>query len=251
MVVETKEEVSEETKVEEPETEDTSEPVEKEGTKAKVEVKSEVKPITFQTQEELDKAIEKKAKTLADSISDKGLKTYQTQITDLKKQLKEATYKKEDDVLAKLQEAQTDEWGKTESVGVFQDEVKKLIADRRALNTEKEEWEENHQKATQSVKEVTAFTEALTLLLPDDDAGFITELTTLAEKIAGAETEKEKALLIELERAKLQALAEAQNNKPKRTKPDTGLPSASGGRDLSKLTPSEILVEGFKKVTSK
>lgn len=250
MVVETKEGISEETEVKEPESEVVEEPVAKEE-EGKTEVKPEVKPITFQTQEELDKAIEKKAKTLADSIADKGLKTYQTQIADLKKQLKETTHKKEDETLSRLLKAQSDEWGETEQVGVFQDAVKKFITDRREFDDRVSEWEDNHQKATQSVKEVTAFTEALTLLLPDDDAGFITELTTLAEKIAGAETEKEKALLIELEKARLQRLAEAQNNKPKRTKPDTGLPSAPGGTDLTKLDADTLLKRGFAKELKK
>ena len=249
MVTETKEELSE---VEMPGTEEeTGAKAESESGEIEETGKEKEEPIVFNSQAELDKAVEKKAQALADSIADRGLKTYQEQIKTLKQQVKEATYKKEDDALARLEQAQTDDWGQTEQVGDFQEQVKKFVKERREFNSKVDEWEENHQKATQSVREVNAFTDALALLLPEDDAGFISELTTLAEKIAGAQTDREKELLIELEKAKLQALAGAKDEKPRRTKPDTNLPSAPGGRDLSKMSPSEQIQEGFKKLIKK
>jgi len=204
-------------------------------------------PITFKTQAELDKHLEKKAQSLANSIADKSTATYQEQIKGLKQQLKEATFIKEDDALSRLEKSQSEEWGETQDVGDFQEAVKKLIKETRSFNQTKENWEEGHQKATQSVREVNAFTDALALLLPEDDAGFISNLTALAEKIAGAQTDREKELLIELEKVKLQALAEAKPEKPKRTKPDSNLGSAPGGTDITKLSARELLLRGFSK----
>jgi len=254
MVVEIKELITEEleNKVEESETKAVTEPSDETlETKASA---PEVKPITFKTQEEFDKHIQKQVEAKATSIAQKTTSTYQEQIKELKQQVKDITTQRQESSLAKLVKSFKDNGEDSGQVADFEQAVKDMWAKESTLNDRDEklkEREQHYDTVTTSVKQVNAFTEALALLLPDDDAGFISELTALAEKIAGAGTDREKELLIELEKARLQSLAEAEKDKPKRTKPDTGLPSASGGRDLSTLSPSEMLVEGFKKATNK
>ncbi len=258
MVVETKAEVSEEQKpeVEQPESETVSEPSDKEKVETKTEeVKPEIKPITFKTQQELDKHIQKQVESKATSIAQKTTATYQKQLNDLKQQLKDATTAKQESALAKLVKSFKDNGEDTGQVASFEQAVKDLYARESELNDRDEQIKEREQHygdVTTSVKQVNAFTEALGLLLPDDEAGFISELTTLAEKIAGASTDREKELLIELEKARLQSLAEADKNKPKRTKPDTNLPSAPGGYDFQKETDADVLLKrGYSKLLKK
>uniref|UniRef100_A0A6M3II62 Scaffolding protein n=1 Tax=viral metagenome TaxID=1070528 RepID=A0A6M3II62_9ZZZZ len=257
MVVETKEEVSEiegtADEIKQSESKATSEPV-AEG-KGVTEVKeTEVKPITFKTQDELDKHIQKQVEAKATSIAQKTTSTYQEQIKELKQQVKDATLIKQENALSKLVKSFKDNGEDSGQVADFEQAVKDLITRESELSERDDkikEREQYYEDVTTSVKQVNAFTEALGLLLPDDDAGFISELTALAEKIAGASTDREKELIIELEKARLQQFAEADKNKPKRTKPDTNLPSAPGGRDLSKMSPSEQIQEGFKKLIKK
>lgn len=240
MVTETIEEtaVEEKIEVETPQEEFPAEtPVVEEPAKEEV-------PISFTNQGELDKHIAQKAS----SIADKSTATYQQKISELHKELKAAKDKQEDDALAKLGEAQTQEWSGEQNVGDYQEAVRDLVKRSRVLRDKEEEWDTNHELATESARNVNAFTEALNLLLPEDNAGFVTTLTELANKIAGAETDREKALIVQLEKARLKAEAEAP--KPKRTKPDPNIVSVPGGADLSKLSARELIARGIPKIKS-
>ena len=209
----------------------------------KVEV-VEPEPITFKTQEDLDKHIISQAT----SIANKSTATYQQQVEELKKEIKatksQLEDKHEDDALTRLEKAQTKEWeDDAKDVGEFQSAVRNLIKERREFRQQVEEWEEKHEKATQSVKEVNAFTKALALLLPEDEGGFVSSLTALAEKLAGADTDREADLIYQLEEARLKSKAEV---KPKKTRPDSNIPSASGGKDWSKASAEEKVTEGLR-----
>jgi len=250
MVTETTEKLNEvETPTQEgtPETEDVKTEVtevEETGTK---EPEPEVKPITFQTQTELDKHIEKQVQSLSDARTAKSMVTYQQELAEVKKQLKEATFRKEDDTLSRLEKSQSEDWGETQDVGDFQSEVRKLISERREFNQRKEEWDEDHQKATQEANDINAFKEALEILPPVGEEGYVSNLIALVEEIAGAATRREKDLIKELAKVNLKALAEAKPEKKKRTTPDSNLGSAPGGVDLTKLSARELLNRGYDK----
>ena len=206
--------------------------------------------VSFKTQAELDEYVKVKVEPLAKTIANKSTATYQQQVNDLTKELKDTKLqledKKEDDGLDRLEKAQRDEWGETQDVGEFQQAVTTLLAQRRAFRKEKLDWQDGHEKATQSVREVNAFARALKLLLPEDEGEFVSTLEVLAAKLAAAETDKEADLIYELEEASLRAKAD-EEPKLKRRRPDTNLPTAPGGVDISKLSGQDLLKKGFKK----
>jgi len=245
-----------ETKVEE-KTETQTEPTNKAEETAEVEEvkdgaegkeqEDEAKPITFATQDELDQHVEKKAHSLANSIADKSNTKYQQKIRDLTAELNKAKDIREDSAVDKLLASLKAQGEDEEQVIQFDRAIKDVVERERKLRDSETEWQDKHEKATQSARDVNAFTEALSLLLPEDDSGFVSNLTALAEKISGAETAKEKALIIELEKAKLERLIEGTPKENKKPKPDVHIGTVPGGADLSKLSGRDLLRRGFSK----
>jgi len=224
---------------------------------SKVEEEEEVEEapaFTFQTQEDLDKHVDEQVKSLATSIANKSTATYQQQLEEIKKENRtlktQVEDKQEDDALDRLDKAQKEEWGETKEVGEFQQAVRDLIKERRGFRQQIEEWQGKHEQATESARHVNAFTKALQLLLPEDQEEFIPALNELVTKLAGAETDRELDLIYALEEAKLKARAEAEP-KPKRVRPDSNLPTAPGGVDLSKLVGEAAVAEGLKRLAKK
>lgn len=249
MVTESKVAEDVEEQVQAKEAEETTGKVE-EGKEEK-EKKEEVKPITFSTQDELDQHVDKKARSLANSIADKSTIKLQTRISELTSELSKVKDAKEDSAISKLL-ASLKEQGEDENKVVdFGNAVKDIVDRERKLRDKETDWNDKHEKATQSARDVNAFTEALSLLLPEDDSGFVSNLSALAKRISSAETEKEKALIIELEKAKLERLVEGTPKENKKPKPDTHVGTVPGGVDTSKLSPKEKIDEGLKKLREK
>ena len=198
-------------------------------------------PISFKTQAELDEYVTKGADSLANTIASKSLVTYQQKIGELQKELRQAKDVREDNTFSRLMSSFKEQGEDDQQVINFEDAAKDLIKRERAFREQEAEWNEKHEKATQNAREVNAFTEALGILLPEDDSGFVSSLTELTRKIAGAESDREKALIIELEKGKLQAPVVA---KPKRTKPDSNLPSSQGETGSSK-EPEDVITRAL------
>ena len=211
--------------------------------------------ITFKTKAELSAHVQKEAERLANSIANKSTGKYQTEVNDLKAKLKEAerktTEKQEDDAYAKLDKLQKEEWGETPEVGDFQEAVKKLRTDVRKFKQEQGDWAERHEIATKGIKEYNALMKGLELYLDQESAEeFLPTLKAFVKKVAEAGTDREADLLYALEQARLKELVEAEE-KPKRTKPDSNLPSAPGGKDWGKASAEEKIAQGLQEERKK
>ena len=212
---------------------------------AEGEKEGEAKPITFATQEELDQHVEKKARSLANSIADKSSSKYQQKIRELTTELNKVKDGKEDNAVEKLLASLKSQGEDEEQVMHFDRAIREVVDRERKLRDRETEWNDKHEKATQSARDVNAFTEALSLLLPEDDSGFVSNLSALSKRISSAETEKEKALVIELERAKLERLVEGTPKENRKPKPDTHLGTVPGGVDFDKMSPDEKIRYGL------
>ncbi len=197
---------------------------------------SEVKPITFASEEEFDKAIKDKVKKVAQGMKDKELKSVYTQIETLKTEnakLKDSySDKQEDSALTRLEKAETEEYGETAEVKDFQEARREFTGRIRDLRKREREFSEREEKTTTNARQQNAFTKALKLILVKEDADKLFEIVEpLAKKLAEAKTDEEADLLYQVEELKMQMKAEPE----KRTKPDSSLPTATGGANLANL----------------
>lgn len=187
--------------------------------------------ITFQTQAELDALIQEKATPIAQGMKDKELKPFYDDLRAEKKKVRDLERQLEDkqDVagLALIEAKQRESWGETEDVETFQEAVRKTRQRERNVTRKEEDVQEIADNLTVTERRQSAFEKALNLFLPED-ADFISKINAFADRLAEATTEKEMELLVALEEKGIKTEAEAEPRKPKRTRPDSGLPSASG-----------------------
>ncbi len=212
------------------------------------EKQTEEKIISFKTQEELDNFIKEKVTPIAQGMKDRELKTVYDELNKLKKErglFEEKLLEKEEDTkLSKLEKSELTEYGETTEVKDFQEARREIIDRGRKLRLKEKQIAEREEQTTTNARDQNAFVRALKLFLVEEDAkNLFSVVEPLAKKMAGAKTEEEAELIYQLEELKLQMKAEPKTRKPK---PDSSLPSASGGatviaRDWLKMATTKEL----------
>ncbi len=204
--------------------------------------------ITFKTQGELDEHVTEKAKPIAQGMKDKELKPVYDELRQTKADnvaLKLQVEGRDDDSrLSRLEQAETKEWGSTADVREIQDVRREVVKQGREQKSKEKELTDMASKLDLIGRQQDAFEKALKLFLPEN-VEFISEIEDFAKELSEAESQKEMDLLYERREAKVKTKSEA-SQKPKRTRPDGGLPTASGGKDWSKASASDKVEEGLR-----
>jgi len=153
------------------------------------------------------------------------LNTLRKEKADLERQSK---VKKEDTALSRYQAKETEEWGDTPEVKEFQEAERELTKKVRDLDARELVVVEKEETQLQTGIKQTAFEEMLKVFVPEDRAGEFTEaVDSLFEKLKDCKTEKEITLTLKTEMEEVKS----RIDKPKRKKPASNTPSASGVSD--------------------
>lgn len=250
----TEKQESEEPKAEEtlsPEASKETETVSEEKPEQEPEKKEEAKPISFESEEAFEQAIKDKVDRAAQGRTDKQLKSVYDQLNQLKRDKEEAELKvsdkTEDSKLSKLEKAELDELGDTPEVRSIQDARREVVEKGRDMRRRERDLAEREQKVTTNADQQNVFTDVLKFLLVKEDADTLfAAAQPLIDKLVKAKTPEERKLILEVEELKRQRGPEQPKEKEKRTKPDSSLPTASGGVDISRLSPDEKISLGLK-----
>ncbi len=198
--------------------------------------------ITFKNKVELEKHIQTQVKAESNRIANKSTASLQSANDELRQQLKSLQSKledkQEDSKLSKLEKAELEESGDTPEVRDTQEVRREIVKLGRVNRDKAKELEGTASKLQEVERQQDAFAKALKFFLPEDNEEFLSNVDTFAKKLASAETQKERDLIIELEEAKRHVEVEPKVSKPK---PDSSLPTASGGMDASKLHGGEAV----------
>ncbi len=198
-------------------------------------------PITFKTQAELDKHVDEIAKRLAQGMKDKELKPVYDEMQKHKrdKELLELRLsdKAEDTKLSKLEKAELEEHGDIVEVRDTQEVRREAIKLGRANRDKSKELEATASQLQEIQKLQDAFVLTDKFFLPEDEE-YLSKREAFAKKLASAETQKERELILENEELKMHTEVEP---KPRKPRPDSSLPSAPGGADFNKMSGRELI----------